>query len=581
MKKLLTSAFVITLAAVSGIILTAQLLGFTKAYYALPVFVLSLVLTMAFTFVLSKFSVNQFLIPILDRPDRLRSSKWVGISITTFGILLLVIVLLLPLIFWPFSSINSELNWDAGLYHFPKAAEMVISHSAWDLSIPYGEYPFGFESLIAFSFLISPGGYLIGLMHAIILLFFTLSLTFLLLRYTCLPKSFTFFIVVVLITSYDIVQTSLNPFGILRILAFTIGKNDFFLAAAMMSLLFFSPIGPDYPAHDLIGLGLSSALVASIKPNGLFLLLFVWALVLVQVIKQMRNHQWTRTDSWKWIGVIIINLVSVLWVLRNLLVQHTLITQESAHLQSNSILQNLNNPLFIHSLGLLSALFLGSLIFLSIVAIFNRKIHFSLPLTYLVLLFSFVATPAVLYFGSSGKDEAIIFWRLGVYLFAFEIPVLFLLCDPALCWFLTNKKSVIRNTSQFAIAFLFVAVSIFTCSRNYSRFIPVPGHDLVLKDQYQHSVGTNGYFSAYDYVRKNITNAVIWVDNGLPFYIYGESLSNSSTHLREADYQLFLATNWIGQSGFSENLDSKEWLSHWELVYADPEGRVYKNLEKK
>lgn len=577
MKKFAAYTFIITLSILAGVILSAQILAFLNLYYPIPVLLLSVVLSTILTYGLIKLSYP-FIYNVLTQPDRLVSSKWVARMITVAAILLFLVVLFLPLLLWPYSSINSELNWDAGLYHFPKAAEMVVTHSSWDLTIPYGEYPYGFESLIAASLLISPGGTLIGLVHALILLFFTLGLTLLVLRYSRMPVEYAFFLVVALVASYDIVQSGLNPFGIFRILAFTIGKNDFFLAAAMMAFLFFSPMAPDFPKRNLAGLALSSALVACIKPNGLLLLGVLWAFVIVLEIGQFKQHGWQKKALWMWVGIITLQIVAVLWVVRNLLVQHTLISDESIHLQQNSILQNLTNPLFTHSLGMLSGLFLVTLLALTVAAFFFKKVHFSIPLTFLLLLFSFVVTPATLYFGASGQDEATLFWRLGVYLFAFEVPALFLLIDPLLVWVLNNKNPRVRLALNASLAAVFALLSLFTSYRNFSRLIPVQGHDLVLRDQYQEPVGVDGYFSAYDYVRKNISHAVIWVENGLPFYVYGNPLTNSTTHQRAADYRVFFATNWIGTSGFPAMLDSSEWTSQWQLVYADPEGRVYKNL---
>jgi hypothetical protein len=79
------------------------------------------------------------------------------------------------------------------LYHLPKAAELVVNHSAWDFTIDYGEYPWGYESLIAFSLAISRSGMLIGLIHALIALLFALSLFFLAARFSKIPRGLLFF----------------------------------------------------------------------------------------------------------------------------------------------------------------------------------------------------------------------------------------------------------------------------------------------------------------------------------------------------------------------------------------------------
>jgi hypothetical protein len=126
------------------------------------------------------------------------------------------------------------------------------------------------------------------------------------------------------------------------------------------------------------------------------------------------------------------------------------------------------------------------------------------------------------------------------------------------------------------IALVIVVISISASMQNYSRIIPNAANTLVLRDQYTSSVGTNGYFSAYDYIRRNVTNSVVWIENGLPFYLYGDQMTNSVTRSRQPDYRVFLQTNWIGNSGYPAMLNSADWKSKWDLVYQDSEGKVYK-----
>ncbi len=102
-----------------------------------------------------------------------------------------------------------------------------------------------------------------------------------------------------------------------------------------------------------------------------------------------------------------------------------------------------------------------------------------------------------------------------------------------------------------------------------------PEKAFVLHDQYDHSVGVNGYNSAYDYVQKNIHHSVVIVENGLPYYLYDAGLTNSVTRSRPADYEVFLQTAWLGEGGYPDTLGQPEWAQKWQLVYEDPEGRVY------
>jgi hypothetical protein len=80
-----------------------------------------------------------------------RTNEFLAITLYIGGIILFFLIFFIPLVLWPYSPVNDTLTWDAGLYHFPKAIEMYKSGSAWDLSIAYGDYPFGYESLLGFT----------------------------------------------------------------------------------------------------------------------------------------------------------------------------------------------------------------------------------------------------------------------------------------------------------------------------------------------------------------------------------------------------------------------------------------------
>lgn len=579
MKKTTVHIYIVLLSLIAGEVVTGQLLGFARLYTPWMVLICTLLFSGLFGVLLYKFSYR-FLLSSLENPRKIQIPKWMSTVAVVAGVALLLVVLFLPLALWPYSGINHELNWDAGLYHLPKAAEMVVTHSSWDLSIAYGEYPYGFESLLAASLLISKGGYLIGMVSAIILLFFILSFFLITNRYSRIPASFVFFIVVFITASYDIIRlTSLNPFMIFRIMAFTIGKNDFFLTAAMIAFIFFAPIGPDKKNYNLIGLALTSMLIAATKPNGFPLLAFIWVLVLVYEINRwIKNKKIEKKEIALWVGILLINLSGLLWIIRNLAVQGTLISAESLHLQSLSILANLTNPLFTHHLGFNSYLIVVLMLAAVAAGILFKHVNWTVPAAFFVLVVTFVINPAVLYFGAD-QAPAVIFWRLGFYLLVFEIPLLFFLLDPAFHWILDSKNRTWKTIINSALVAGMAFTSILGCVVNFSRLKMDQANTLVLRDQYTSPVGVDGYFSAYDYIQKNVTHSTVWIENGLPFYLFGKDLTNSISRQKPADYYVFLQTNWIGMSGYPAEVDSPAWLKEWSLVYSDSEGRVYKRIQ--
>jgi len=102
-----------------------------------------------------------------------------------------------------------------------------------------------------------------------------------------------------------------------------------------------------------------------------------------------------------------------------------------------------------------------------------------------------------------------------------------------------------------------------------------PEKVIVLHDEYDHPVGVDGYYSAYDYVQKNVHNSVVIIENGLPFYLYDAGLTNTVTRSRPADYILYLQTAWTGPRGYPDMLAGGDWAKTWRLIYEDEEGRVY------
>lgn len=572
MKRFSAIFYILLLALIGGVVISGQLLGFINLYTPWAAAICTLLFTCLFAFLLYRFGLD-FLMNTLEHSNKIRIPKWASTIAVVGGIALLIVVLVLPLALWPYTGINHELNWDAGLYHLPKAAQMVVSHSSWDLTIAYGEYPYGFESLLAASLLLSKAGYLLGLTHALSLVFFVLSLTFLACRYSRLPASYVFFLVVFVLASYDIIRlASLNPFMIFRVMAFTIGKNDFFLSAAMIAFLFFAPIGPDRSRFSLIGLSISSMLIACTKPNGFLLLLFVWLLVLIMEVRRwVKNKKVEKQDIFAWVGVILLNLAGLLWVVRNLVGQGALFSSESLWIQQYSILSNLANPLFYNHLGTYSLMVLALFGLSILAAVLFKHVNWTLPAAFLVLILTFVLTPATLYF-ETPESPAVIFWRLGLYLLAFTVPLALLLLDPVLNWRFARKISLPLN---LCLSAFMVAISLIGCYKNFSRLKLDTANTLVLRDQYTSPVGVDGYFSAYDYIRTNVTHSVVWIENGMPFYLFGEDLTNSVSHQTEADYHVFLQTNWNGGYGFPALLDTPAWKENWTLVYSDPEGRVY------
>jgi hypothetical protein len=90
-------------------------------------------------------------------------------------------------------------------------------------------------------------------------------------------------------------------------------------------------------------------------------------------------------------------------------------------------------------------------------------------------------------------------------------------------------------------------------------------------------VGVDGYYSAYDYVQKNVRNSTVWVENGLPYYVYGTGYTNTVSRENSADYIVVIKTDWFGEGGVDIPIyfNPEEWQNHYSVVYEDPQGIVF------
>jgi hypothetical protein len=103
-----------------------------------------------------------------------------------------------------------------------------------------------------------------------------------------------------------------------------------------------------------------------------------------------------------------------------------------------------------------------------------------------------------------------------------------------------------------------------------------PKRTILLRDQFDHSVGSAGYYSSYDFIQKNVRGANVIVENGLPFFLYDPGFTNSVTRSKPADYIVFIKFPHPDFSMFSSRIDTSAWKEEFSLVYEDSQGRVYK-----
>ncbi len=590
-----------------GLVFAAQVTAFFGVFRLVPALALAVLFTAVALVVYLRWGNG-----LLDAPG-VRESEPTQLRLLDraawlIALLVFFLVILLPLIRWPYSPISDVLHWDAGAYHFPKAIELYKTGTYWDLSIPFGEYPNGYESLLAFGLLLTGNETLFGSVHALIALLAFLSVWALGWRYTRLPGGLIAWLTLFMFLSGTLVIAN-NPWWIVSDQAFMIGKNDLLTAAVVLAAVAHAPVGARgerWGVH-LPGLAFCTALILAIKPVGVYAVLPLWLPLLYGWGRALLQRRFTRRMGLDIVLSALATVPAAAWIGRNLVVIHTLFPPGVWEYNQWSILNNLTNPFFYNYLPRLFLFVLGSVGLIVLLAGWGwlrgrgRKNQppdgqflggwLNLPtpsqaLTLLVLLAAFAVTPQTAFYGSNQQPTQI-GWRFGIALLAYLFVLFLALGEPLLQKLLTLVSQ--QRGLRYAAAALIVALgaAVFLPNRDLLRIYP--GNDIVLRDQFREAVGVDGYFSAYDYVRRNIRDSVVQIDHGLMYYVYGENYTNRPTKLhyplglenkvpqRDPQYYVtFCANFWTYQpEECPAYLDSAAFLERWQLRYQDEFGRVY------
>lgn len=569
LTRVLYRIFCILSALTYGVIFSGQVLGLLRIYGILQATLLSVLVAAGVYYLLNRFGA-EFLAG-LEQEGATSHNQVLALALNVAGFGLLFLLVLYPLITWPFSSITDQLPWDAGLYHFPKAIEMLTTGSAWDMTIAYGEYPFGYESILALAFGLNHAGYLLGIFHALIAVYFFLAFWLLIARFTWLPRE-----VIALLVSFITISFLLfpkvgsNPWWVLWTQVSLVGKNDLLLGAAMLAVALFIPLSAGKEARSHIpGLTVASMIALSVKPNAAPLVALAWLALLYFL---WRAGQ--LSASWRWLSMgILAVLLGLLWVPRNLLAIHSLVGETGLKLAGKTILANLNEPAFYRHIEFPFLFTCAVVVAAFVFAIFSKRLSFVQALAALVLLLTFIVTPASAI--PAGGKQAVIAWRFALALLPLVFVLLLVFFEQPL-----NRVYVwvsTRRAPSMTVALVVLALAGWAVWAHADLLALNPKGDIVLRDAFREAVGVDGYHSAYDFAQKNIHNAVVLVENGEPYYTYDTGFTNSVTRSRPADYAVVFQTEKAsGESGYPEMVSTPEWGQTWNLIYEDSQGRVYR-----
>lgn len=572
-----------------SVIFSGQVLGFLGFYVPWSAIPLTLVvLSLSWYFYVRS-------LPVLDDAQRQAepaAGNFAKLDLF-FGICavgLILVLIAVPLVLWPASPAGKTLTWDAGLFQFPKAIELFRSGSFWNMNICYAEYPIGYESLLAFSMLLGGGTSLYGTVHFGLALFLIAALWLLAKRYTGLPSGLLL-LAAVIVLLYGFLNKDNNPWWIYQPLLLTVGKNDLFQGAAVLAALAFAPLTAareEKFAWNPLGFAMASMVAFSIKPNSL-IILPLWLLAFYALWKTKnvstddadftdKNHQNLRHLRNLWIKVfalVMIALPGLLWIIRNLVGQGALFTKASIKLTAWSIAANLTNPALYKYIPVYLYFFLALTGGILLLALLRRRLTVPAALTLVVLLVGFAVTPASAFHGNN-QERAEIAWRFAVAFISYALVLLLVVFAPLV-------KRLIDLVSRYRLALLALALGALMLSgffvwrmRQLVRY--VPENAIILQDQFEQPVGSDGYYSAYDYARKNINNSTIIVDNGLPFYAYDAAYTNTTACAGHADYFIVFNTDWErGDPGdYPDYVQTDNWAKDWDIVYQDIYSRVFR-----
>jgi len=570
-------------ALIYGIVASGQILGFSGLYRRDLVLALTIILSAGslFYYLSDKVLFNQFL------PDKSTTLKTpLKISLILGGILIFILLTAVPMLRWPESPIGRTLTWDAGAYHFPKAVALYRSNSAWDLSVPYGDYPFGYESMLALGLTLSGDESWFSPIHLLISLFFVLTFWLTGCRYSNLPHSILFFFsVFVLISGKMVIPEDTQ---LISGFAYTIGKNDFLLGTAVLAMILHAPVGTreNQAYFHLPGLAINSMLALSVKPNAAIPVIVLWLITLYLLWKN-NARKITPPLLTKLAVAGIVMLPGIFWAIRNFVVLGRIYTPAANNLMAESIASNITNPnLYTANFPFILFILVIGISLLSLVLAWNTN-YFSKTIAgcSLLLLITFIFTPATAFHKYLDVPSHIA-WRFGITLILYNLLITMLLVEnwinKTLDW-MAKRQGI---PMKILLVWSFIALILL---RGGWLLQKEPQNQIILRDEYTQPVGENGYYSAYDFIQQNIRNSVIHIENGVVYYAYGPGYTNTPTKLQYPlemedqvtqpvpDYFVIFKPDDAG-ADFPPSLDSSAWLQAWELIYSDQEGRIYRKI---
>lgn len=455
-----------------------------------------------------------------NAPDE-ETPRWLDTSVLIIVASLLFAVFLLRMINYPLSPLGDIIANDLVAYHGVKAYDLVASGSLWVVDIVYGQYPIGYESLLALGVMLGIGVEFAGTVQAFTLVLALLTLFLLLRRYTTLPAWWLLGFLVASFFLPDFYRFIL-----------TIGKNDFLLALTVLGALLHAPIGwrDDDRAWHPLGMAMVTMLSLSIKASAVFILVALWCIVLWRWWHAYRQggiaHARAFLHPFVFVVAILMMFPGGLWVIRNYLMMGAFFSPEISGFFGGSIINNLTNPDLYNS-GAQSERFIilmASKITL-IVLLLIRPVWRWHALIMAMMLFAFIMAPLGA-FHRPERDTLHIEWRYTTHSFLYALILIVSLLAPYFERII--RPYMARPAFQRAVPLVVLLGSLaVTFALNPFRINQHnPGNARTLRDTVVTAPADAPYASIYDYVQTHIRHATIGFSVATPLFLYDAGATN-------------------------------------------------------
>lgn len=572
LRRIVLGVYALLLGAMFGVVWSAQVLGFL-GLYTLPAALLLTIIVSAFAIAAYRRVGHEW---FAEMATIAAPHPWnvLNASLLLAALGLLLVVFLFRMVAWPYSELGFSVPPDFFDYHAVRVIDLGYSGTMWNLSIPYGQYSNGYESILSFFYLFSSSVQSAGLVQAWIVVLLVLTVALLLLRYARFPLE---------LGLASAVGMLFLPMLYGQVLL--VGKNDVMLSTMVLIFILHAPVGAGKRGPHILGMAYATMIAIATKATGVTLLAPLWVLLLWR--------WWNAYRAGKAVPflhplVFVLSLLLMfpggLWVIRNYLMMGRLVSPEIESFSVTTIAANLGNPLLYtsgdESMWLLLGAAAALVVFLLV--LFTRRIGWELALVWAAMVAAFAITPLGA-FHTPLSTTLHVEWRyalhlpmLGaVFLLAVIAPLLLRLYEATL-----QRRTLRYLASGFVLLgavwglILLEPANLFSLSAQRAR---------ILTEQHPPRPDAP-YDSIIEYAQSEITEGTVYVAN-IPWY-YLLITSPGLTLQQTVSFPLGLPPLEEPSAPDYAVLHRRA-VNHgvvppqgyeWELIYEDDTGQVYRRL---